>query len=406
MPFVIVAVPFFAGHAPRIIEATATLPGVRLGVISQEPQENLPPHTRAHIAVHWRIDDILDPEHIAHAVGMLSRQMGPVYRLFAAAEHLQVPMAMVREQFGIDGIPLEAVRNFRDKARMKAVLRLAGLPCARFGLAASEEEAWRVAGEVGFPLVMKPQAGAGAQGTFRVDGPDSLREALAVSRPTSLQPVMMEEFILGTEHSFETISIEGHPVWHSLTHYLPTPLEVLRNPWIQWCVLLPREVDHPRFDDIREVAGRALQVLGMRTGLTHMEWFRRHDGSIAISEVGARPPGAQITTLISRANDVDFVQAWARVMVYGEFDPPERRYAVGAAYLRGQGSGRVKAIHGLEQAQREIGHLVTDVKLPQIGQSPASGYEGEGFVILRHPETAVVEQALSRLISLVRVELG
>ena len=39
-------------------------------------------------------------------------------------------------------------------------------------------------------------------------------------------------------------------MWHSLTHYYPTPLEVLRNPWIQWSVVLPREIDDPRYDDI------------------------------------------------------------------------------------------------------------------------------------------------------------
>jgi hypothetical protein len=94
-------------------------------------------------------------------------------------------------------------------------------------------------------------------------------------------------------------------------------------------------------------------------------------------------------------------------MVYGEFDPPERRYAAGAAFLRGQGSGRVVAIHGLEQAERELGELVTDVKLPEVGQTPTAGsYEGEGYVLLRHPETAVVKDALLHLISIVRVELG
>ena len=59
-----------------------------------------------------------------------------------------------------------------------------------------------------------------------------------------------------------------------------------------------------------------------------------------------------------------------------------------------------------EQVQREIGSLVVDVKLPTAGQVPTGSYEGEGFVILRHPDTAVVQDALHRLISLVRVELG
>jgi hypothetical protein len=210
----------------------------------------------------------------------------------------------------------------------------------------------------------------------------------------------------GDEHSFETVSIGGRAVFHSLTHYYPSPLEVLRNPWIQWCLVLPREVEEPQYDDIRSAAFRALTVLGMDTGLSHMEWFRRPDGSIAISEVAARPPGAQITTVVSRAHDFDFVVAWARLMVFGDFAAPPRKYAVGAAYLRGQGSGRVKAIHGLDQVQRELGTLVVDAKLPPAGQAPTGSYEGEGFVILRHPETAVVQQAVHRLISLVRVELG
>jgi hypothetical protein len=165
-------------------------------------------------------------------------------------------------------------------------------------------------------------------------------------------------------------------------------------------------VDDPRYDDIRRVGARALEVLGMGTGVSHLEWFRRRDGSIAISEVGARPPGAQICTLVSYAHDFDFYAAWARVVVHERFDPPERRYAAGAAYLRGQGSGRVTAIHGLEQAERELGRLVVETRLPRLGQGPSGSYEGEGYVILRHPETRVVEEGLRRLVSLVRVEIG
>ena len=195
-------------------------------------------------------------------------------------------------------------------------------------------------------------------------------------------------------------------MWHSLTHYYPTPLHVLENPWIQWCLVLPREIDSPQYDDIRTAGRRALDVLGMTTGLTHMEWFRRPDGSIAISEVAARPPGAQITTLVSRAHDIDFVQAWARVMIFGEFDPPERRYAAGAAFLRGQGDGRVSAIQGWETVQNELRELITDVKLPEVGTAQSSSYEGEGFVIVRHPETSVVEEAVKRIVSLMKIELS
>ena len=242
--------------------------------------------------------------------------------------------------------------------------------------------------------------------TFSVDGEAALDEALERNPPDPRRPVLAEEFIRGEEHSFDGASIDGELVWHSLTRYLPAPLDAVRNPWIQWCVLLPREVDDRGYDDIRREAARALDALGMVTGVSHLEWFRRADGSIAISEVGARPGGAQISKLISYAHDASFYRLWARLMIDGAFDRPERRYAAGAAFLRGQGSGRVRAIHGLDLAQRDLGPLVVEAQLPRPGQLPASSYEGDGYVILRHPETRVVEEALRRLISTVRVELG
>jgi hypothetical protein len=85
---------------------------------------------------------------------------------------------------------------------------------------------------------------------------------------------------------------------------------------------------------------------------------------------------------------------------------PPRRYATGAAYLRGQGRGRIVAVHGLKEAERAVGPLISDAKLPKVGDTPKDTYEGDGYVIVRHPDTAVVERALTTLISTIRVELG
>ncbi len=405
IPVIFVA-PRLSDNASRMVEAIGALPGVQLGVISSDWVEHAAPATRDVIVQHWRVDDVLDLAQLRHAVEQVAARIGGVERLFGAYEQLQVPLAQVRESMGIPGLPVEAALNFRDKSRMKDVLRASGLPCAKHALVVKYVDAIAFAERVGFPLVLKPLAGAGAQSTYRVDDAQALSEALDMTRPSVASPLMLEEFITGSEHSFETVSIDGKAVWHSLTHYHPTPLEVLRNPWIQWVVVLPREVDHPMFDDIKDAAVQALTALGQTTGLTHMEWFRRADGSVAISEVAARPPGAQITTLISRANDVDFVGAWANLMVYGEFTPPERKYAVAAAFLRGQGSGVVRHVRGIDRVHEEVGAMVCDVKLPEIGQPPAATYEGDGYIILRHPETAVVERAIRRVVELVHVELG
>jgi hypothetical protein len=41
-----------------------------------------------------------------------------------------------------------------------------------------------------------------------------------------------------------------------------------------------------------------------------------------------------------------------------------------------------------------------------VGAGPRPSYEGDGWVIVRHPETAAVERALSEIITTVRVELA
>lgn len=406
MRTVLFVAPFFLETTLRFVEAVASLPGVRLGLISQDPAERLPTALRRRLAAHRQVADALDAQQIADAVRSLAREAGPPARLLGALEQLQVPLGEVRDALGIEGMGAEAARNFRDKGRMKDVLARAGVPCARHARATDAAGVRAAAASIGFPLVLKPADGAGARGTFRVADAAQLEAALAAARPAPERPVVLEEFVTGEEFSFDTVSIRGKAVWHSLSHYLPAPLEVLDNPWIQWCVMIPREVDLPRYDDIRRVAARALVALGMDTGLSHMEWFRRPDGRVLVSEVGARPPGAQITSLISWANDVDFYRVWAELVVFDHFTPPERRYAAGCAYLRGQGSGHIRAVHGLAEVLRELGPLVVEKKLPRIGATPSTSYEGDGFVIVRHPETAVVEAALRRLITHTRIELG
>jgi len=181
-------------------------------------------------------------------------------------------------------------------------------------------------------------------------------------------------------------------------------LEVLENPWMQYCVLLPRETSN--FEHFHPINTAALTALGMQTGLSHMEWFHLKDGRSVVSEVGARPPGAMIMPLMQHTHQVDMVAKWAELMVFERFSAPQRSYAAGVAFFRGQGMGRVVDVHGLDKAQEEVGHLVVDRRLPVRGQPKASGYEGEGWAIVRHENTEVVKDALKRLITHVRVELG
>jgi type VI secretion system protein ImpH len=130
---------------------------------------------------------------------------------------------------------------------------------------------------------------------------------------------------------------------------------------------MPRDIGGREYDGIRAVAAMALRALGLRSGFTHMEWFRRPDGSVAVSEVAARPPGAQITSMLCYVHDFDFYRAWAQAQPHVNRDRPEAdRFG-----------GYVGAFVGLRPAAARNRDTVPDVaKLCQAG------------VLLRHVRNA------------------
>ncbi|HYI53376.1 MAG TPA: hypothetical protein VEX57_05390 [Microlunatus sp.] len=397
--------PYLLEATSRFVLSAARLPGVRLAVVTTEPTDRLSPELREALVGHWQVGDALDPQQIVDAVRGLSGQIGRVERLVGALEQLQVPLAQARDALGIDGMSAAVATNVRDKSQMKTVLAAAGVPCARHQLVHRTEEALAFRDLVGYPMVAKPPDGAGAKATFRLDSVGDFDSWLAAAQHDPGEVWLLEEFLTGREHTFDSVTVGGDTIWASISDYRPPPLEVLRTPWVQWTVLLPRDVSGREYDAIRSIGPAALRALGVRDAFSHMEWFERPDGSVAVSEVGARPPGAQLASMIGFSHDIDFYASWAELVILGSFTPRERRYATGTAYLRGLGRGQVRTVHGIDQLQQEIGHLVVDSRLPQPGTPANSSYEGEGFITVRHPETAVVEDALARIVATARVEL-
>jgi hypothetical protein len=404
MASVAFVVPFLRPNSLRFVAAAAALPGVRVALLSQDPEQNVPRDLRRQLVAFQRAEDALQADSLEKAVRSLGRQLGGLDRLLGILEPLQVPLAEVRERLGIRGMDQREARNFRDKAQMKDVLRDAGLPVAAHLLCASVEQGLEFAARVGYPVVGKPPAGAGAKTTVRAGNQQELAAFLAEVKPAPGREVLLEEFVQGREFSFDSVTVHGRHVWSSVSEYYPTPLQVLENPWIQWSVVLPREIEGQHFARIAETGPAVLSALGMYTGLSHMEWFCRDDGSIAIGEVGARPPGAHFMTLMSYAHDADMYRAWAQLMVHERFEPPARRFASGAVYVRGVGDGPIARVRGLDEVRSRLGDLLMELQVASPGEPAGEGYEGDGHVIVRHPQTEVVRGALKFVLETLKVE--
>lgn len=399
MRTVLFVAPFLLEATLRFIQAANGIPNVRLVVLTSDGPERLPPG-----AVHWHVADATHPGQLIAAARAVVAQTGGIHRVVGILENVQEQIAMVREALGVPGPSVAVAERFRDKSVMKDALRAAGLPCARHRLLRSVHEAHQFVADVGLPLVLKPPDGAGCKATYRVNTAAELAVALAESRPSPDRVVLAEEFVTGEEHCYDAITIHGKTVFQNIGRYYPGPLEVTRNDWIQWCVVLPKDIGGPEFDDVKRIGPATVKTLGLTTGFTHMEWFRRPDGSAVVSEIGARPPGAQFVSLMSWAHDRSLYQAWAEAVinetVSGSF---ERKYSAGIAYLRGFEQGRVARIENLDLAQQRMGKLVVEVSLPVVGRQKSTHYEGDGYVIVRHPDTEVVKNALKVLIETVHV---
>lgn len=404
---VIYVSPFLRKDVHIFLDRLNRIDGLQVGLISTLEEDLLSPQVSVSISGYERVDDLLSAEELVEAALKLSRRLGPIDHMFSEYELIQVPVAEARAELGLPGMSVSTMQNFRDKDLMKERLMAAGVPCARHRRADTKDDALEFAAQVGYPLIVKPLSGVGAHQTYRCDSLEELEDALK-SYPTEARyPLQIEEFLHGQEHTLDTISLNGKALWHSITRYLPSPLEVLRTPWMQWRILTPKEIDIPEYDDIRRIGEQALQALNMGSNISHMEWFRRPDGSVAISEVAARPPGSRIFTALNFANDYDMYDAWVRLMTLGEFTPPqERKYAVGTAFFRGMGVGQVVDVHGLDAVLEEFGPLVVEAELPHLGQIKNDEFDGQGYLMLCHPETRIVEQAILEIVSRVRIEIG
>lgn len=413
MPHIAFVAPHFLENTNRYVAAFAGLPGVTLSVISADPAKALPASLRQQVAGHYQVKNVGDGAQLATAAQWLSRAHGRIDRLTGALEQLQVPMALAREAADIPGMTSEFARRFRDKDRMKAVLREHGVPVAKSALVTSWSELQAFIGQVGYPVIVKPPAGLGTRGTHRLERREDMEALAHVGyAPSREQPMQAEQFIRAREFTCETVSINGKTAWRSGTRYFPSPLEVLETPWVQYCVLLPREVEAP-WTDFAKVNEAALQALfgpnpgPMGTAITHMEWFLREDGQMLVNEVGARPPGVQIMPLNSLAHETDMVRDWAELIAFERWTPKPRKWAAGAAFLRGQGGGeRVVSVTGVEKAVELAGDALVELVAPKVGQARASGYEGEGHALVKSATTEGAKRALLAIIETVQVRYG
>jgi hypothetical protein len=268
---------------------------------------------------------------------------------------------------------------------MKEVLRAGGVPCARSTAAAGATEVRAFVEEVGYPVVLKPRAAAGAAGAARVDSDQELDDAL---RQFGDQSIAVEEFIEGHEGFYDTLSIDGRVAHEFVCHYYPNVLEAMRTRWISPQFIATNRIDSASaYDEVKELGRKVIELLGIETSATHMEWFYGPKG-LKFSEIGCRPPGVRAWDLYNVGNDMDLYHEWAMAVCAGRpTQRASRRLSAGIIALRPDRDGRIAGYEGLDAIGKAFGGNIIDAHLPDPGtptQPVEAGYMANAWLRMKH----------------------
>jgi biotin carboxylase len=377
------------GYPPEMQQYTRGLAEVGASVygVGDAPPSQLAPSFREYLTDYLKVPRLLDETDVVERVAQWVRGKA-IDRVESNWEVMVLTAARLRERLGVPGMSLDVVQGFRDKQVMKERVAAAGLRVPRAARARTAADVHLAASRFGFPLVLKPISGAGSADTYRVDSARDLEPVLARTRHVTEASV--EEFVDGEEFTFDTVCINGKAAYVNVAQYLPRPLAARSSEWISPVITTVRRLDQPALADGIALGRRVLGALGMGTGFTHMEWFKKPDGEVVFGEIGCRPGGAHLVDQMNYTSDIDLFREWARAVCWHRFEETtDRKYNVSIIFKRAKGNGRITRITGLREFMRRYGEHVCEEKLLRPGTQRRNWKQtlvSDGFIILRHPD--------------------
>ncbi|MBL1106520.1 ATP-grasp domain-containing protein [Streptomyces sp. 5-8] len=273
------------------------------------------------------------------------------------SEYAVVAVAEASRQLGLRGAgPAAALA--RDKRLMRAAWHRRGIPQPRFRSVATLGQLEAATAELSFPLLLKAAWSAGSTAHQILAGPEDVADAWARSHAVMTESARLgyaelhvagagEDFIVeeivsgcaeewfegsgwGDYVSVEGVVVEGvfRPV--CLSGRMPTVA-----PFTERAGITPAAVGTEAQDRIVELAGRAVDALGLENCGTHTEIKLGADGRMWVIETAARFGGAMTVPQIEEVFGLDLVAMFTEQLLGGSPGWPFRALtpadAVGAA---------------------------------------------------------------------------
>ena len=287
--------------------------GVTVLGIGDTPYDDLSEELKGALTEYYFVPDLSDYDTVFRAVAFFSFKYGKIDWLESNNEFWLEQDARLRTDFHITtGEQYENIGRIKHKSAMKAYYAKAGVPTARLSKVTDYAAAQDFIGQVGYPVIVKPDTGVGATDTYKLENDADLARFFE-EKPDA--PYVMEDFITGDICSYDAIlDNEGNPLLESMTVWPPSVMDIV----IQQLDLSYYTVDHAP-EALKQVGRATVKAFGVRSRFVHLEFFRLTKPKQGLGEVGdfvglevnMRPAGGYTPDMIDFAHSTDVYQIWA-----------------------------------------------------------------------------------------------
>jgi carbamoyl-phosphate synthase large subunit len=222
----------------------------------------------------------------------------------------------ILEHYGVRliGASLEAIRLAEDRQLFKAAMADVGLPTPRSGIATNLEEAFQIAEELGFPLIIRPSFTLGGSGGSTVWSREAFGDAVrwGLSQSPAHQ-VLIEESVLGwKEYELEVMRDrkDNFVVICSIENL--DPMGVHTGDSIT--VAPAQTLTDKEYQQMRDWARRVIGRVGVETGGSNIQFaVNPRDGRMVVIEMNPRV--SRSSALASKATGFPIAKIAAKLAV-------------------------------------------------------------------------------------------
>ncbi len=269
---------------------------------------------------YYQVGNMKDYDQMYRAVAWFAHKHGKIDWLESNNEYWLEQDARLRTDFNITtGDKTDTVMRFKTKSNMKKYYAKAGVPTARYHMVSDYDSGKAFVDEVGYPVIVKPDDGVGANYTWKIHNDKELRDFY---RQHLQVPYIMEEFVPGTIVSFDGITDQNNNIIFRTSHVFPDPIMDIVNQKDECWYYSVRKIPA----DLNEAGERVIHAFDIKGRFFHTEYFRLsedkpglgHKGDLVGLEVNMRPPGGYTPDMMNFANDINVYLIYANMAMYNE----------------------------------------------------------------------------------------